>query len=198
MEAQLTKESQKKFFIGLLAIFLVTAIPLMIPLRAAAGVFELSGGLSINKTTYGEGSFSWTRRYVASVAYYLTERSSIEVAFQDSISRNNIPGIEETTFHDRVYSANWVQHITGKDFPVQPYFKLGIGQLNRDATGYYAGGGKPPQRFDSLTTIAGLGLKVYLTKSLALRGEATTYLTGARIKTWKDNAGATAGLSFFF
>ncbi len=182
----------------LVAALFATLLPMLLPWNAAAGVIETSGGFSFNKTTYGDNSFSWTRRYTASFTYYFTEISSIELAYQDAYSRNKILGLEDTTFHDKVYSVNWVQHLTGRDFPVQPYFKVGIGQLNRNATGTYATGGSPPQSEDSLTAILGGGLKIYLTKTFGLRGEATSYLTGAKISTWKDNISATAGISIYF
>lgn len=173
-------------------------LPMLMPWSAAAGVFETSAGFSYNKTTYGDDSFSWSRRYTASIAYYFTEISSIELAYQDAFSRNQIAGLEDTSFHDKVYSVNWVQHLTGRDSVLQPYFKLGIGQLNRDASGTYSTGGSPPKSEDSVTAILGAGLKIYLTKGFGLRGEATTYLTGAKLSTWRDNISATAGISVYF
>jgi hypothetical protein len=190
-------EARKNKLIWLSAA-LAFALALALPCETQAGVFETSAGFSFNKTTYGENSYSWTRRYSASFAFYFTEISSIELAYQDAYSRNKILGLEDTSFHDKIYSINWVQHLTPRDFPVQPYFKLGVGQLNRDAAGTYATGGNPPQHEDSATAIAGAGLKIYITKAFGLRGEATTYLTGAKIKTWKDNISATAGISIYF
>jgi hypothetical protein len=182
----------------LIAAIMTTMVPLLFPFKAAAGVFEVSGGFSFNKTTYGENSLSWTRRWSASIAYYFTEISDIEFSYGDSYNRNKILGVEDTTFHDKVYSVNWVQHFTGRNFPVQPYVKAGVGQLNRDATGTYATGGSPPQKQDSLTAVAGGGLKVFLTKTFGLRGEVTTYLTGGRLSTYKDNVSCTAGISVYF
>jgi hypothetical protein len=196
MEAR--EDGLKWIFNWLVAALFVAMVPLLLPWKAAAGVIEASSGFSYNKTTYGDSSYTWTRRWSASLAYYFTEISSIELAYQDAYSRNKILGIEDTTFHDKIYSVNWVQHLTPRDFPVQPYFKLGIGQLNRDSTGNYATGGTPPQREDSVTGILGAGLKIYITKGFGLRGEGTTYLTGGRISTWRDNISATAGISFYF
>jgi hypothetical protein len=196
MEAR--KNGIKRILNWLVTALFAALIPMLLPWSAAAGVFETSAGFSFNKTTYGDNSYSWTRRYSASIAYYFTEISSIELAYQDAYSRNKILGLEDTSFHDKIYSVNWVQHITGRDFPIQPYFKVGIGQLNRDAAGTYATGGNPPQREDSVTAILGGGLKLYLTKGFGLRGEVTSYLTGGKISSWKDNISATAGISIYF
>lgn len=166
---------------------------------AFAGPFEFSVGFSFNKSNYGDANYSWSRRYGGSIGYYFTERSQIEIAYQDVWDRTKIDGFEDTTFHDKIYSADWVQNLTGRDFPVQPYFKLGIGQLNRNATGSYNGGtSSPPAEVDSLTVIVGAGLRLYLTRAFAVRTEATTYLTGGAIGTYKDNVAFTFGVSLFF
>lgn len=196
MEAR--KNEQRWNLTWLIAATFAALVPMLLPWKAAAGVFETSAGFSFNKTSYGDNSYSWSRRYSASIAYYFTEISSIELAYQDAYSRNKILGLEDTSFHDKIYSANWVQHFTGRDFPIQPYIKLGIGQLNRDAAGTYATGGNPPQQEDSVTGILGAGLKIYITKGFGLRGEATSYLTGGKLGSWKDNISATAGISVYF
>lgn len=180
------------FQIGLVVLFL-----LLVSSEARAGMFEISGSVNYSKTTYGSDSFTWTRKWEASVAYYLTERSSIEFDYDDSYNVNNITGIEDTVFHDKTYSVNLVQHFAGHESGVQPFIKLGIGQLNRQATGSYASGGSPPLEEDQVTEIVGAGLKIYLTRSFGLRGEATSYITSG-ISSWKQNISVLGGLSFYF
>lgn len=169
-----------------------------LPALAADGTFEFSVGLSYSKSNYTEQNYNWNRRYGVSIGYHFTERSGIEFSFQDSVERTYIANYQDTTFNDRVYGLSWVQALTGKSAPIQPYFKLGAGQLNRDASGSYANGAAPTTRVDSLTGILGVGFRLYLIKGFALRGEVTSYLQGARISTWKDNLSASVGLSLFF
>ncbi len=171
---------------------------LLLPFQADAGIFEISVGGSFNRSSYSDGNYSWTRRWGASVGYHLTELSEIEFAFQDVVDRTRIEGYEDTTFHDEIYAANWVQTLLGKDSPVQPYVKIGIGQLNRTATGTYAGGGAPPIIYGTLTGVLGAGLRIHLMRGFGIRAEATTYLTGAQISTWQDNFALTGGLSLMF
>jgi hypothetical protein len=171
---------------------------LALPDRAAAAKIEISFGFAFSHTNYSEENYSWNRRWGLGAGYNFTDYTQIEFAFQDVIDRTKITGYEDTTFHDQIYSVNWVQSFTGKNYFVQPYVKLGIGQLNREANGNYAGGAAPPARVDSITAVMGAGLKIYLTKNLGLRGEATSYLTGARLGTWKDNYAITTGISLFF
>jgi hypothetical protein len=179
--------------VGLGALLLCLA-----PATASAGAIELSIGASFNRSNYSETSYAWTRRLGFSVGYHLTELSEIEIAFQDVIDRTFIQDYQDTTFHDEVYSANWVQSLTGKESVFQPYFKVGVGQLRRTATGSYASGAAPPSEIDSLTAILGAGLRIYITKTFAIRGEATTYLTGGALGTWQDNYALQAGVSWFF
>jgi hypothetical protein len=163
-----------------------------------AGTFELSGMFSFTKNNYGDGDYEWTRRWNGSFGYHFTEYSEIELSFQDVLERTTIAGFEDTTFHDRIYGLDWVQGFTGKDIPFQPYGKLGIGQLNRDATGSYAGGASPPLELDQFTVLVGAGLRVFLNHAFSLRAEVNTYLTGGSISSYDQNLSANFGLSLYF
>ena len=166
---------------------------------ANAGYFEVSSGFSFNRTDYGSGNYNWTRHWGANLGYHFWDTSEIELSFADSFDRTMIANYEDTSFHDRTYSVNWVQAFAGRESILQPFVKAGIGQLNRDASGmYYAVGMQPPASLDSVTVIAGAGIKVRLNHSFSLRGDATTYLTGGAISTWRDNVSVTAGVSFYF
>ncbi len=174
----------------------VLAVAMLIGSPAEAGQVEISTGLSYSRSNYNERDFSWTRRWGASFGYHLNEMTEFEIAFQDVVDRTKIENYEDTTFHDRIYSANWVQALTGRSTAVQPYFKLGIGQLNRDAAGTYQGGlSRPPTSVDSLTGILGAGMRVFFTRSIAFRCEGTSYLTGGHIGTWRDNFSINFGFS---
>lgn len=193
----------RTWIVALAGLLVVSAAA--IPSRALAagggeggGVFEFSLGFSYSKSNYTDDNYSWNRRYGASIGYHFSERSGVEFSFQDSLERTYIANYQDTTFKDQIYGLSWIQAVTGRSAPLQPYFKLGVGQLNRDASGSYANGAAPAARVDSLTGILGLGLRVYLSRGFALRGEITTYLQGARIATWKDNLSATAGISIYF
>ncbi len=177
---------------------LVALLTVLLPGKASAGAFEYSLGFSFNRSNYTEESFSWNRRWGTSIGYHFTDRSGIEFSFQDVVDRTKIIGYEDTTFHDQIFSFNWVQALTGKDFPVQPYVKAGIGQLNREATGTYGGGGSPPRIVDSVTAVFSLGARIYLSRGMAIRTEATSYLSGGSIRTWKDNLAYNFGVSVFF
>lgn len=185
------------YFRVLWVFLFVTASAVFLPRVASAGYFEVSSGFSFNRSNYGEGNYSWTRKWGASFGYHLTEFGEIELGFQDIVDRTVITNYEDTTFHDQVLSVNWVQSMTGRNAPLQPYFKFGVGQLNRDATGNYAMGGSPPAIVDQLTAIAGAGLKIYLTKAFGIRAEGTSYLTGGVLSTWQDNVAVTFGLSIY-
>lgn len=169
-----------------------------LPWNAAAASLEISGGGSYERSNLSGSSYSWNRRYGGTVGWMSENRSGIEFAYQDVLTRTHIDSYEDTTYHDRIYSFNWVQTFTGRDFPLQPFLKAGIGQLNRDASGSYANGVTPAARVDSVTAIIGGGLRIYLTRSFGLRSEITSYLTGARLSTFRDNISVTGGVSFYF
>lgn len=162
---------------------------------AQAESIEASAGFSFNRSNYSEGNYSWNRRWGGSIGYKFSPVSSIEFAIQDVMDRTRIAGYEDTSFHDQIYSVNWVQNLF-TFASVQPYFKIGGGQLNREASGSYANGASPNPRTDSVTVVLGLGTRIYITRGFGIRAEATSYLTGGSIATYKDNVGLTIGATF--
>lgn len=188
----------KRILTLILAAAAITCAFIAAPRQAAAGTFELSLGFQFNRTQYDGLGFSWVRRWGSSVGYHFNDKSEVEFSFQDVVDRTKITGSEDTTFHDQIYSLNWVQAFTGKNFPIQPYVKIGVGQLNRSATGSYANGTEPPRIMDSVTGVLAGGLRIYIMRNFALRGEATSYLARGSIRTWKDNLAFTSGVSFYF
>jgi hypothetical protein len=166
--------------------------------QALAGYFETSFGFMFYRTNYSEESFNSTQRWTASISYRFFGSSGLELALQDSTEKTYIEGFQDTEFRDRVYSLNWIQAILPKGFLFQPFFKVGLGQLNRDAKGTYGNGSSPPARYDTLTAVGGLGTRIHLTQRFGLRAEANTYLAEADIGNWGDNVSFTVGGSFYF
>jgi hypothetical protein len=186
---------------------------LALPSVARAG-WEASVGASWSETTYTDPSYtgySWTRHWSAGFGYRFSDLSEIEVSYQDSFDRINIANVEDTSLHDVTYGVNWVQNLLGRGFAVQPYVKAGLGELNRDLSSVVQQQIGPPQATvlseDQVTCILGVGLRLYLTRTLAIRGEATTFVTSdpsgqnggiLYFPTWKDNISATVGISYMF
>jgi hypothetical protein len=183
--------------IARLAIFSAFAFAAMSSVQARAEKFEISAGFSFNRTNYSPGNFSWTRRLGGSLDFKFSPLSSIEFAMQHVYDRTKILGYEDTYFQDQIYSVNWVQNLF-TFASIQPYFKVGAGQLNREAGGTYGNGTSPNPRTDSLTAIIGVGTRVYVTRGFGIRIETMSYLTGGSIATYKDNVGFTVGASVAF
>ncbi len=182
---------------GVFFIFILVVVVILLPKDAAAGVIEISAGFSFTQSHYSETSFSWNRRWGAALGYHLTELSQLELGFQDIVERTQITNYEDTTFHDKIFSANWLQAFAGRTSGIQPYVKVGVGQLNREASGVYWFGASPPAIVDSLTGILGAGMKIHITRTFGLRGEVMSYLTGGSISTWKNNTSLTTGISLY-
>jgi hypothetical protein len=175
----------------------LTAAALMAE-SAQAGRIETSTGFSFSRSNYGNGNYQWVRRWGASLGYHFTETSEIELSMQDVVTRTRLAGYEDTNFHDQIYAINWVQGFFGRDYLLDPYVKVGIGQLNRDAAGSYGSGGSPTSRVDSVTGIMGAGLRINFSRRAGIRCEANTYLTGGSISTWRDNVALNIGFSLYF
>ena len=171
---------------------------LLLGSNAHAGVFELGGTFSFQKSSYNAGSYSWTRSYAGNFGYYFTKETELEFVYQDATTKNFVTGAEDLTYRDRTYSINLLLHFMDEDATFKPYLRGGIGQLNRDATGTYNGGYSAPGELDQVTVIAGAGLKAKLTSRFGLKMEITTYLAGGNISTWKDNISLNVGGSIYF
>ena len=130
--------------------------------------------------------------------YFFALSAKSKFLSKDVLYRTQIEGMEDTTFHDQIFSLDWVQSLASKNSWIQPYVKLGIGQLDQDASGSYAGGLTPPAVYDSWTVVAGAGLRIFIVRSFALKAEGTTYLTGGNISTWQDNFAVSGGVSLYF
>lgn len=165
---------------------------------AEAGFWEFSTGFNYSRSEYSNNSYSWNRRLGGSIGYNFSDSSTVEIAYQKSYERNHYEGFEDSAYSDQVYSMNLVWSVLGRNAPVQPYFKIGVGQLNRDASIYDSIGRSQIQHLDQVTGVIGAGLKLYITKTFAIRMEGTSYLAAARIETWRDNFGATFGISFYY
>lgn len=165
---------------------------------AYAGIFELGAGFSLTRSNYGDGAYTSSRRYSFSLGYYFTADSELEFSFQDSVQKTVVPGVQDVTFHDQVYSLDLNYYFLDEAAMFRPFIKGGVGQLNRDATGTYSGGYSPPGRTDQLSAVLGAGVKAKLSQRLGLKAEVNTYLVGAAISTWKDNLALIIGGSLFF
>ncbi len=165
---------------------------------AKGGYFEVSLGGSYSRSNYSDTDYEWTRRLSASIGYHFNDISEIEISYQDTMSRTHILNYADTTSFDKVYSANWVQAFSGRNFPLQPYLKVGVGQLNREVQSSYSSSPVTGVKMDSVTGVAGAGLRVFLGKNFAIRSEVTSYLAGGSIRNWNKDLGVTVGLSAYF
>ncbi len=184
-------------FRGMIAAFAVLAL-LGTGSGARAGIFEVGAGYSYRHSAYNNGSFTSTTTWNASFGYFFTQDSQVEFLYSDSSSRDFVTGAQDIQYRDRVYSMNFVYHLLRESSQVRPFFRAGVGQLNRDATGTYAGGFSPPGRLDQVTVVGGFGIKAKIGAQLGLKAEMTSYLTGGSISTWKDNLAVLIGGSFYF
>jgi hypothetical protein len=170
----------------------------ILPVAAQADYWEFSSGASYTRSKYPGGSYSWSRKFGGSIGYNFTDSSTVEFGYQKSRERNHYEGFEDSFYDDQVYSVNWVQNLLSKQAVIQPYFKLGVGQLIRKASIYDNLGRSQIQSLSQITGVAGGGFRIYLTKTFAIRLEGTSYLAKGKLNTWKDNFGMTFGASIYF
>ncbi len=164
-----------------------------------AGVYEVGGSYSWNRSNYSSGSYTWSRAYGLSFGYYFTQDSELQFSYSDTTTNTSVKDVQDANYRDRVYSMNLVYHLFEEQSSFRPYFRLGVGQLNRDTTvNYVSAGYSTSGRLDQVSVIGGLGFKFKLSSQISLKSEATSYLTGGSIGSWQDNLSYSIGGAFYF
>lgn len=183
---------------------------LLQPTIAPAGVFEISGTVAYSTSNLNSLSYSRQNRYSAELAWRFTQVSAIEISYMRSrtkiaqtipLQSMLYPSITQTVLYDdHVYSASWVQNLVPATWILQPYFKIGGGRLNRKQKVDYSVPLIPNQEANQKvdTGVAGFGARLFLTKSMALKGEFVTYVPKYRFSKWKDAQMFSVGLSWIF
>ncbi len=191
-------------------LLLLFAIGLGIVAPARGAVIELSGMVAYNKAQYSDGYKSFQRRYTGSVDFKFTQVSALQFEYTDSITKvsyladlsNILPGLstpEATTYKDKIYSFNWVQNLVPSRWLIQPYIVFGGGKMRRFIIREYPVLGIYQSVVQSVATgTGGIGLRIFLTKNMAIKGEIKTYVPRFKFSLWKENQLFSAGLSWVF
>lgn len=166
--------------------------------RTLANPIEFTVEASYSRQKYDATSFTWNRRWAASIGYTILNMTEIELSYQKIDSQTVYGTYQNVSYHDNVYSLDIVQALLPRSYFFQPYARIGIGQLNRNAEGVFANGTAPPAILDSITGVIGLGTKIFLSRRFAIRIQATSYLSGGDISTWSQNISTNLGVTFVF
>lgn len=188
---------------------LLLLLCLLTPGSAFAAAVEISGMIALSKTQFADGYNSDTKRYSGSIDFKFTAVSAIEFEYMDSrtvTSFNTTLGNlllrqtkQEVTYRDQVYSFNWVQNLVSSKWIIQPYFVIGGGRMVRHITIRLPEYNYAENTVQNVTSgTAGLGLRIFLTKALAFKAEARTYVPNFQFAKWKENQMLSFGLSWMF
>ena len=164
--------------------------------RTLANSIEISFEGSYSRQKYDSVSYTWNRRYAASIGYTFLNMSEIEISYQQIDTQTVYGSFQNVSYHDQIYSLDLVQSFLPKSYFFQPFVRLGIGQLNRNADGYFSNGSAPPAIADSITGVLGVGTKIYLSRRFAIRLQATSYISGGDINTWQQNISMNMGITY--
>jgi hypothetical protein len=182
---------------------------LLAPFPCRAAVVEISGLLALSKSDFADGYRSDTRRYTGSIAFKFTQVSALEIEYTDSTTKTSFPTTlgklllkatnQAVTYRDQVYSFNWVQNLVSSKWIIQPYFVFGGGRMVRKVTIELNEYGYREETVQNVTSgTGGVGLRIFLTKALAFKAEAKTYVPNFQFAKWKENQMVSLGLSWAF
>ncbi len=174
-----------------------------------AAVIEVSGMIAYSKADFADGYKSMQRRYTSSVNFKFTSVSALEFEYTDSVTKVSYPTnvgtllpyytTEAITYKDKIYSFNWVQNLVSSKWILQPYLVVGGGRMTRKYSKEYPEFNLGERVTQNVTTgVGGAGLRLFLTRNMAVKGEVKTYVPDFRFSKWKENQMFSAGLSWLF
>lgn len=185
------------------------AAQIFISTLSVAAIIETSFMANFDRAKFAGNYNTSQRRLTADLDFKFTAVSSIQIEYVDSVSKASYPTnvgtllphytADNVTYQDRVYSVNWVQNLVPSKWVIQPYFKVGGGRMVRKYR-------EELPEFNYVTTasenivtgVGGLGLRIFLTKNMAIKGEFSTYVPKFHYKSWKDNEQVSYGISWTF
>lgn len=177
-------------------------------LNAKAAVVELSAMAAYTKSDYGSEYKSLQRRYTGSVDFKFTSVSSIQFEYTDSVQKadfqTNVGTIivyntpVNVTDRAKIYSFNWVQNLVPSKWLIQPYVLFGGGRMDRRYKQSYPEFPNNTFEFTQRVTsgTAGAGLRIFLTRNMAIKSEVKTYVPDFSFSRWKENQLLSVGLSW--
>lgn len=188
---------------------LLTLIWLTLSQQAHAAVIELTGMLDLNKSAFSDGYESRTRRYSGQIDFKFTSVSSIQFEYTDSLTRVSyltdigtlLPKYTRQIifYRDKVHSFNWVQNLVPSKWILQPYIVFGGGKMTRKYREEYPEFGLAREVIQTVTTgTGGAGVRLFLTKNMALKYEFKTYVPKFRFKQWREMQNTSIGISWLF
>lgn len=189
--------------------FLIIAAAFFAMPAAKAAQVETSAMIAYSKSNFNDGYSSMQRRYTGTIAFKFTAISALEFEYSDSVSKvsyltdigTKLPSYTRLayTYKDKVYSFNWVQNLVPSKWIIQPYLVLGGGKMQRRATEELPELGYSRTVTQNVTSgTGGAGLRIFLTRNMAIKLEARTYVPNFNFKKWKENQMTSAGLSWLF
>jgi hypothetical protein len=176
---------------------------------ARAAQVELSGMVAYSKSNFSDGYDSMQRRYTGSLSFKFTAVSAIEFEYTDTLTKTSyLTNVASKltyltrvaySYKDKVYSVNWMQNLVPSKWLIQPYVVIGYGKMQRKAKEEYPEFGVTTEVTQFVNSgTGGAGLRIFLTRALAIKLEARTYVPNFNFKKWKENQMTSAGISWTF
>lgn len=177
--------------------------------QSHAAQVELSGMVAYSKSNFSDGYDSMQRRYTSSLSFKFTAVSAIEFEYTDTVTKTSyLTNVASKlvymtrvayTYKDKVYSVNWVQNLVPSKWLIQPYVLVGYGKMQRKAKEEYPEFGVTTEVTQFVNSgTGGGGLRIFLTRNMAIKLEARTYVPNFNFKKWKENQMTSAGISWTF
>ena len=170
------------------------------PKAPSRPIMEISAMGNISRSDYGNGSYSKSQRFTASVGLFITATTELEVNYSDSRSLYKSEPAPKTTTRswDRSAGVTLSQSLLPRRFFFSPYIKAGAAQLNRRQQVTYNGTEQPETVLKQPSGVAGAGFRLNVASFMSLKLELNTFMPNFNVREAKKNYDWEAGISFIF
>jgi opacity protein-like surface antigen len=186
------------------SLFVFLALALTLPLQSKALFVELGFNYAYKKSTYDGLNNTEQQSTTGSLSFYAWEQLGIELSYTNGLyvqkakSYGSSVALQRTTtqFSD-IYGADLIYLITGKQSKFQPYIKGGAAYIRKKQVvqddGQPANEAVPPA---GVAPSYGVGLKFFITESLAIRAGYDVLRTPIDDNSKVDDITGRLGLSW--
>ena len=164
---------------------------------------EISIFGSASKYSNSQDMETFVTSWGASLGFTFAGTETIELEYKNAYQKSKSPDLLVKTFYD-TYGANYLHALSRGRF--QPFLKIGVGYVRSRyivSSDTYPELNRSETRSPTMSYTGGFGIKIYITRSISVKGSYTAQYIDAEESPNGDsntefNYFLTGGLSFIF
>lgn len=159
---------------------------------------EIAFSLSSSRQKLANDSYAESFQYKVEIRMALFPVTWVELAYKNIHQKTQLAQIKSLITDSQLFSLEISQILVPPTWRAQPYVSMGLGQLNRNMVVTFLDDSQASESLDSLSVVAGVGLRIFVSQATSLNIAAETFLDDFDFSTYQDNAALTVGINIGF